>query len=726
MSQSIADPSDSSSPKVKSIQGLRGIAVLLVVFGHLNFPFFRNGFIGVDVFFVISGFLITKIMVKEYVSNRKATRRQGWISFLGFYSRRVRRILPASYFVILIVLLFSALFSSTLTLKSENLINEGTWAALFLSNLFYADQATQYFGEATQQSPFLHFWSLAVEEQFYLFWPVFFLMITSTKGFKLAGIVFNWRNRLRLAMISVSVLSFSVYVFLLLQESSAGYFSSIARFWEFSVGALFALGIRVKRSNSSPKLFYLTFLLLFVAFATLSTNALRAASIIYVIATGFFLHSATNSLLPNFALKIFENRVLGFFGKISFSLYLLHWPMIVLLGNLGFEATFFLTPLLFLFMTLLSWVMFKEVEERFLRIKIPVVSKRSAARRTRYFPLNYDALKYSTAIIFVFILFVNIESGNGRPLATTLFQSKVIEPWSSPVITQTPSDSDQESVNPALGLSENSVYSEWTAKIVKGLQTRSLPDGIQPGIDQLDNERLSRWQACLTIVRDNPLCNRGPENAPRKVYIVGDSYALSIAPMVFDAFSDSNFQVVSRNRGQCMVPEVEMLSNGNIDSQCADHRVSVNDEIAKVQPYLVIAMSLNSNSISGDKKDLEAGMIKQYRFLVNNADHVVVLGETPFTVDPRTCLQSNKTLSNCVGDGRSRTDFRALTELSATKVGANYLDLTPWICNGIKCPVVIDNSFVTWDGGHLTTSLSRKLSPLFRESLRKMGILEEK
>jgi hypothetical protein len=196
--------------------------------------------------------------------------------------------------------------------------------------------------------------------------------------------------------------------------------------------------------------------------------------------------------------------------------------------------------------------------------------------------------------------------------------------------------------------------------------------------------------------------------------------------MVFDAFSDSNFQVVSRNRGQCMVPEVEMLSNGNIDSQCADHRVSVNDEIARVQPYLVIAMSLNSNSISGGKKDLEAGMLKQYRFLVNNADHVVVLGETPFTVDPRTCLQSSKTLTNCVGDGQSRTDFRALTELSATKVGANYLDLTQWICNGIKCPMVIDNSFVTWDGGHLTTSISRKLSPLFRESLRKMGILEEK
>ena len=174
-----------------------------------------------------------------------------------------------------------------------------------------------------------------------------------------------------------------------------------------------------------------------------------------------------------------------------------------------------------------------------------------------------------------------------------------------------------------------------------------------------------------------------------------------------------------------MVPEVEMLKAGNVNSECADHRESVNKEIAEVQPYLVIAMSLNSNSINGDKEDLELGMLRQYQFLVNNADYVVVLGETPFTVDPRDCLKSNTLMKKCIGDSKSRGDFRVLTESASTRVGAKYLDLTPWICSGTKCPIVIDNSFVTWDGGHLTTAISKKLSPLFRESMRKMGILEE-
>ena len=724
MGMSASEPNSDvvSSNKIQSIQGLRGLAVLLVVLCHLEVPFFDNGFIGVDIFFVISGFLITRIMIKEYVSNRKASRRQGWISFVGFYSRRVRRIVPASYFVIFFVLVVGTALPNAINLVGT-LISDSSWAAFFLSNLHYADQATQYFGETTQQSPLLHYWSLAVEEQFYLFWPVFFLTVTSAKGFKTAGIVFNWKNRLRAAMLVLTILSFAVYLLLLSQDSASSYFSSIGRFWEFSIGALFSFGLNVKDSRKAARIVRGMIFVLVISFLVLPTFHMRLLSILFVIATGYVLNLAVLGQIPRPLLGILENRPLCYIGKISFSLYLVHWPVIVFLQNLGIATDGFRLLLVFPGMLLLSMFLYKEVEERFLKLKIPTVSKRSAARRTRYFPLNYDALKYSSVLLFLFILVVNVQVGDRKPFVTELFKAKVVEPWIAPAKTTPTPSSNNGNSSSAQTTGGSGIYDQWSQKVVAGLQAVNLPIGIQPSLNELDADRLSRWNLCLTIVLDNPKCNSGSNGAPQKVYVLGDSYALSSTPMIFGSFSGTQYQVVARNRGQCMVPDVETIDGGKVDDECTKHRNQVNEEIAKVRPYLVVAMSLNSNSIKGTKETLKSGMIKEYRFLVENADHVVVIGETPFTSDPRSCLKSDKKVQNCVGDGKSRQDYRLITESAARKAGATYLDLTPWMCVGSKCPVVIDNSFVTWDGGHLTAAFSSKLAPLFSDTLTKLGIL---
>jgi peptidoglycan/LPS O-acetylase OafA/YrhL len=720
MAEAVSSSGEVISNRVQAIQGLRGIAVLLVVLCHLEVPFFKNGFIGVDVFFVISGFLITRIMIREYVSNRKASRRQGWISFLAFYARRIRRIVPASYFVIFIVIVFGTTLPKAINLVGT-LISDASWAAFFLSNLNYADQATQYFGETTQQSPLLHYWSLAVEEQFYLFWPVFFLTVTSAKGFKFAGIIFNWKNRLRAAMLVVTFLSFATYVYLLSQDSPSGYYSSIARFWEFSIGALFSFGLNVRAKKKIKLLFLGALLILVASFFVLSISQIRVFSVLFVVATGYLLNLSVIGQLPKSLLGILENKFICFLGKISFSLYLVHWPMIVFLKNLGVVTNGFRTLFLFPGMILVAMLVYKEVEERFMKLKIPTVSKRSAARRTRYFPLNYDALKYSSVLLFVFILVVNFQIGNNKPFVTSLFKAKVVEPWTAPAKSTVSPNPGKPSPVPAVGVATN--YDLWKQKIASGLQATTLPNGIQPSLKELDSDRLSRWNLCLTIIQDNPKCNTGPTNAPKKVYILGDSYALSSTPMVFDTFTDSQYQVIARNRGQCMVPDVQTINGGKVDSECAKHRDEVNQEIAKARPYLVIAMSLNSNSVKGNQENLISGMTKEYKFLVDNAEHVLVIGETPFTVDPRSCLKSGKKVQNCVGDGKSRQDYRMITESASRKAGAEYLDITPWMCIGSKCPVVIDNSFVTWDGGHLTAAFSSKLAPLFSDYLSKLGIV---
>jgi hypothetical protein len=267
------------------------------------------------------------------------------------------------------------------------------------------------------------------------------------------------------------------------------------------------------------------------------------------------------------------------------------------------------------------------------------VSKRSAARRTRYYPLNYDALKYSSIFILIFILIVNVQVGSSKPFVTALFKAKVVEPWNIPTKNDTTINPNQENTS-STPSAEVNIYDEWNKKIVTGLQAITLPNGLQPSLSELDSDRSSRWDLCLTSDQNNPKCNLGLDNAPKKIYVLGDSYALSAIPMIFGSFYDSQFQVITRIRGQCMIPDVQTIDKGKPDLKCAKFREQVNQEIKSEQPFLVIALSLNSNLITGNLNTLKNGMLKEYRFLVNNADHVVVIGETPFTTDPRSCVKS--------------------------------------------------------------------------------------
>jgi len=156
----------------KDIEGLRGIAVLLVVANHLGIGLFQGGFVGVDVFFVISGFVITQQMIYEYRASSKKNNGFGRISIIGFYLRRIRRIIPASFFVTASVILLEYIASNVLK-ATQNAV-EGLWAFSFLMNWHLIFQSLDYFHLGKTPSNFIHFWSLAVEEQYYLLAPIAF------------------------------------------------------------------------------------------------------------------------------------------------------------------------------------------------------------------------------------------------------------------------------------------------------------------------------------------------------------------------------------------------------------------------------------------------------------------------------------------------------------------------------------------------------------------------
>ena len=709
-------------PVFPALQGIRGIAVLLVVLSHSKFAFSNNGFVGVDIFFVVSGFLITRRMIEEYISNRKASGRQGWISFVGFYTRRARKVIPAAFFVIVVTLLAS-IFLTPMDGSFVNVVSDATWALFFLANLNFMSQSVTYFGVPTTQSPYLHYWSLAVEEQFYLLWPVLFLTATSLGGFKAGTFVFNWRRRLQLFLFAVGIVSLSIYILQNLSGNTSSYYSTIGRLWEFSVGSLFATRQGIISFRFLRPLGIFSFLILIFAFLLCDVESFRYWIPLLTVLTGLLLNRIVEEGKVPFSRELLANKPILYLGKISYSLYLVHFPVIVFLQNSGFKTNGFNFLLYFPTVLLLSTFVYYEIESRFKKIKVPETSTRSASRRTRYFPLNKRGLRYSCASLLSLIFFFNFQIGNTVPVFNTLFRPNVFEPWSMPA----PSNSSP-ATNPSPGESisggtQRSLLNSWQEKVELSIRLSAVPEGMR-SLSGLDAEKTSIWQNCLVIVGNNPSCNFGSPNAENKIYIYGDSYALSLKPMIMEAMRSQNNIVYSRIRGMCMVPEVKFMSQ-ELEKACASHRKEMLLDIEKTRPNLIIATSQNSAPISGTKQELYNGMVTAYESLVKNARQVVIVGETPYGRDPRVCPGASQSLKNCIGSASNRSEYRELTKKAAIEAGALYIDITPWICVSGKCPVLIDGEWSTYDGGHLTSNLSSRLAPVLKEKFIQMGIIKE-
>ncbi|MDA8862977.1 acyltransferase [Pontimonas sp.] len=312
-------PTDSGVKRL-DVQVLRGVAVLAVIFFHAGAPL-PGGFAGVDVFFVVSGFVIGAMLLREH-------RLTGRIALRVFFSRRVRRLIPAVALMVAVVSLFSLLIYPTFEVF-EPAFRTGIAGLLFVANVAIDRQSWDYFAPLTSWNPFLHLWSLGVEEQFYLFLP-----------FVLALLLPRSRRLLVISLVGLAVLSFALSWFgssdfkleLPFGQSFIGFYSPITRVWEFMVGVLLALLPTVIIEASKAKM-----LAAFAGFGLLVSFILlepgiedRTLPLLLPVTMTATLIFAGTSLAATFWNQSVALRVLAKVGDWSYSLYLWHWPVMVL------------------------------------------------------------------------------------------------------------------------------------------------------------------------------------------------------------------------------------------------------------------------------------------------------------------------------------------------------------------------------------------------------------
>ena len=321
-------------PYRPELDGIRALAIMAVIAYHAGVPYFSRGFVGVDFFFVISGYLITGILAQEALAT-------GRLDLKAFYARRIRRLMPAALVMLTVCVALYAWFIPPVVGNYLALVRSVAANAFFVSNFFFYKQANGYFDESMTQFPLLHTWSLSVEEQYYVLWPLLIWGVLKWQTRAAQQENFNLLRQLRGLLWGLGIASFSFCVYYTLVDDKFSFYLLPARVWEFAAGGLLALYLRsVKRpAQMPPKQPWLGTGLatLGVILCVLSIHFVDSNTLYYQGAWAIWPVGATTALIAGLTLnrtgiwsRFFSLRPLVWLGLLSYSWYLWHWPLLTI------------------------------------------------------------------------------------------------------------------------------------------------------------------------------------------------------------------------------------------------------------------------------------------------------------------------------------------------------------------------------------------------------------
>jgi peptidoglycan/LPS O-acetylase OafA/YrhL len=702
------------------IQGLRAVAVLLVIFAHVGIAGFAGGWIGVDVFFVISGFLITGLLIREYRETRH-------VSLLQFYVRRAKRILPASLITILVVLIASNLLLNSI--RTANIRTDAFWAVGFVSNIHYIKINTDYFTSGQAVSPLQHFWSLAVEEQFYLIWPALFLLVSRQRGLRIKGSAIRRRHRVLLVAAIASALSLIWSIFYSYSNPTSAYFSTLTRVWELGFGVLLACTVpQIQKFTKRMPDRLRSVVLAITSWTGLAAIMLGACVVIkpgdpfpgYLAlipvlgAVGIIFGGLDEKQpIPN---RILSIRPLTFIGTISFSLYLWHWPVHVFADALYPDSVNttvgILAQLAVIFaISLISYYLI-ENPTRHLKVGQRELTKKRLSEITRV-PIP-AVVVLSVSAAFLLIVSVDVSPSRTADAQITMESSNIFIPTSTTTTVQNPSAVTTPE-------SASTQQADWAKQVAESVGFTSADSKMQDFISRVSKEKLR--EAC------NPApvgCTIGSSGAAKSVALLGDSHAYMFASTVATMLPD--WLIRDYSTGSCIAASIDFANNkqeqmgGNSLEECVNSRNSAIEDIVARPPDLVI-ISDRTSWVVKDKQTTawEIGERETYDRLssISTKTKVVRFGETP-SVETRwdRCLTASGSIKTCFG---SRGDIaEALTNVQSVAKRypwVQFVDVSTWLCSGDICPPVINGIPVYIDAGHLSLEFRPLLAPLLKAAI---------
>jgi peptidoglycan/LPS O-acetylase OafA/YrhL len=673
------------------LEGLRAVAVILVLLYHAQISPFGGGYVGVDVFFVLSGFLITGILLRERQSS-------GAISLPGFYARRARRILPAAALVLLVTVIAAVLFMPPLTVPDTT--RDAAAAALYVSNMRFGLQATDYLASQQAASPILHYWSLGVEEQFYVFWPAIVLIVCKAGG--------SIGRRIGITALVISLVSLGLSIWMTDANAPWAFFSLPTRAWELGIGAILA-----------------------VSGAWLTRIPVRVAAILgwaglaAVAASGVVLNDATPfpgtaALLPTLgaaavivagfspAFVLAPARLLGtaiprYIGRISYSLYLWHWPLLVI------PAAAAGAPLPLRERVALVGVAFvlSALSQRF--IEDPIRHGRFVGVKPSRNLAMAGALTLTVAIVSL-----------GLGAATT-----------APSLAASPSGavaSDQASVNAIIDTALASTSGGVGAAGLPKTIDRPVPAALQPSLaNARDDLPLPYTDGCHLNPKgvDSPSCTYGDVNGPHTVVLFGDSHAAQWWPALQKLSLQRGWKFVSYTKSACEPVDALQWNSTlkRIYTECQTWQQHALQRIASLHPDLVVVSTIAPALVHPDGTAYSgadslaaygAGLTRTLNSLSYTTPHVVMLGNTPGSqFDVPVCLSAHTgsilACSTPVNKSFSPS-WHDATQQAARDAGATYIDPTFWVCSSSPCSPVVGDYLVYRDNQHLTPPFAEALA----------------
>ena len=688
------------------IEGLRAIAVLSVVLFHAEVPGVGGGFIGVDVFFVISGFLITGLLWREANTT-------GTVRLRGFYGARARRLLPASAAVGVVTAIGAALLLPPI--QARTAFGDGIASALYVSNYRFLVQGVDYSAPYLPPSPFLHYWSLAVEEQFYLVWPALILgtawLIRRVRRRTKAEATASQRPYLAiLAMVAIVSLTLSLVISH--WAPFVAFFSLPTRAWQLAVGGLIALTVGQWRRLSPRAAAIIGCAGLGVIL--LACNQLSAST----------LYPGTAALFPTLGAAMIIGagcatptqgcgRLLGLppmraIGRISYSWYLWHWPVLIfaplILGHsLGLTAR--LTAAL-------------------LSIGLAVLTQRLIENPLRFAPkirnspghslgLGAGATAVAAAVGIVLLVVVPTPVGRGAPAAPLNFTA-LPPPFARADIA-------------AYDKAVNQAFAQVQAAVATSADLKAVPSNLQPPLadaaDQLSDVYLNGCMGAAWQVKQ-PECASGDTASATTVAVVGDSNAAMWNQGFRKVADQRRWRLEMLVKAGC--PLLDMLITSpqlhREYTECEQWRGQVVDRLRAERPQLVVVSMWRQYGVgSGYSADFTSyspawndSLTRLVRQLRDAGSQVLVLGSIP---DPQSvppiCLSGNLDDATACAPARSTAvdESGIAAEAAATKAGGGqYADLTDLFCTTDRCPVIVGNTLVYLDKNHLTIDYVRQLS----------------